>query len=261
MSAKPDPGRLGAFIDGELGLDDQLALEAQLRDDGALRAEVEALRALSESLKRQADYHAAPPSLRRLAQELVQGEPVRTAPQHPGWRMLRSRFAVPWLAGAGGMAAVLLCFSFFLQPGGGEDALLQQEAVAGHVRASLSQHRIDVVSSEQHTVKPWLSARLDYSPPVPALQRPGLVFEGARLDYLDGRNVGVLVYRQGQHQVDHYVWPSTSVQHAAVKRAVVRGFRVAGWTQQGMRHCVVSDLNEEEFAALVTAIRQGDKAP
>jgi anti-sigma factor RsiW len=258
MSARPDPSRLAAFIDGELSLDEQLAVEAQLREDGALRAEVEAMRALREGLKRQADYHSAPAALRQFADGLVQaGTPPRATPRRFRWPSLPPRVAAPWLAAAAMLSVSLV----FIVPRPPEDALLLQEAVAGHVRASLSQHPVDVVSSERHTVKPWLSAQLDYSPPVPALQRPGLVFDGARLDYLDGRRVAVLVYHQGQHAVDAYVWPSASVQNDKPQWAVVKGFRVVRWTQQGMRYCVVSDVNAEEMAALVGAMRQAVEAP
>jgi anti-sigma factor RsiW len=264
MNARSDSSRLAAFVDGELSLEEQLAVEAQLQDDPAARAEVQALRALHDGLKRQADYHAAPSALRHLVSEQVRGEGVlgervrNAAPRRSMWALLGSRLAAPWLAGAGGVAAALLIFSVFMsRPGASDaDALLQQEAVAGHVRASLSQHQVDVASSDHHTVKPWLSARLDYSPPVPDLHLPGLVFDGARVDYLDGRRVAVLVYRQGQHQVDDYVWPSPATEGAAPKHAIVNGFRIAGWTQQGMRHCVVSDVNQEEFDALVAALRQ-----
>jgi anti-sigma factor RsiW len=260
-SAKPDAGRLAAFLDGELPLDEQLAVESRLRDEAGLRAELDAMRALREGLKRQADYHAAPASLHRFAGELAQRPQARLA-FRGGWPGFASRLLTPGRAAMAGMAvALMLSFGFFRLQGADDEGLLQQEAVAGHVRASLSQHRVDVASAEHHTVKPWLSARLDYSPPVPELNRPGLVFEGARVDYLDGRTVAVLVYRQGQHQVDAYVWPSARGRDAAPSLAVVKGFRVARWTQRGMAHCVVSDVNEEEFAGLVAALRQADGAP
>jgi anti-sigma factor RsiW len=262
---RPDASRLAAFVDGELGLDEQLAVEAQLREDAALRAELDAVRALREGVKRQADYHAAPAALRQFAAGLVRGSQAASPPSRPrgprwgAWlSALRPGVMVPGLAGAA--LALVLSFGFLQLQTAGEDEALAQQAVAGHVRASLSQHRVDVVSSERHTVKPWLSARLDYSPPVPELQRPGLVFEGGRVDYLDGRAVAVLVYHQGAHQVDLYVWPS---EHGPSRPAItmVKGFRVARWSHGGMERCVVSDVNGEEFAALVSALQEAGDTP
>src|SRR5438034_11604292 len=82
-------------------------------------------------------------------------------------------------------------------------------AVGAHVRAALNNHLIEVASSDQHTVKPWLSARLDYSPPVPDLSRDGFTLTGARLEYLAGRSVATLVYRYRDHTIDVFVRPES----------------------------------------------------
>ena len=50
---------------------------------------------------------------------------------------------------------------------------LRAELVSASVRAVLSAHPIDVVSSDHHTVKPWLSGQLPFSPPVPELSAAG----------------------------------------------------------------------------------------
>ena len=52
---------LNAYVDGELGLERQLEIEARLRGDAALRARVDALRRVREEVRGQAQYHAAPP--------------------------------------------------------------------------------------------------------------------------------------------------------------------------------------------------------
>src|SRR5207237_10772332 len=72
---------------------------------------------------------------------------------------------------------------------------LAVEAVSTHVRATLGNHRVDVASSDQHTVKPWLSARLDYSPPVRDFASAGFALVGGRIDYLDRQPFAALVYR------------------------------------------------------------------
>ena len=94
-----------------------------------------------------------------------------------------------WLAGgalAGCLATMFVWIlgTALLQWRGNEDVGL--EAVAAHSRAALGQHLIEVASADQHTVKPWMSARLDYSPPVPDLADAGFPLRGGRLDYLDG---------------------------------------------------------------------------
>ena len=128
------------------------------------------------------------------------------------------------------------------------------EAVASHVRSTIGQHLLDVASSDHHTVKPFLSSRLGYSPPVRELELPGSVFLGGRVDYLDGRPVAALVYRQDQHIVNSFVWPDAGGD-SKPQFTSERGFLIAHWSQGGMRHCVISDVNREEFQRVVDALR------
>jgi anti-sigma factor RsiW len=137
------------------------------------------------------------------------------------------------------------------------DDRLMDEVTASHVRSTLGQHLVDVASSDHHTVKPWLSSKLDFSPPVPDLKEAGSTFLGGRVDYLDGRPVAALVYRQGQHVVNSFVWPGTSAE-GAPRFAIERGYRSAHWSRNGMTHWVISDLSDQEFRALVRAIEKAE---
>ena len=123
-----------------------------------------------------------------------------------------------------------------------QDSRLLDEVVASHVRSTLGQHLVDVASSDRHTVKPWLSSKLDFSPPVNELQIPRSVFLGGRVDYLDGHPVAALVYRQGEHVVNSFVWPGAAPD-SKVELSTARGFQTAHWSQGGMTHW--SDLGPQ----------------
>lgn len=256
---------LNAYVDGELGLERQLEIEARLRGDAALRARVDALRRVREEVRGQAQYHAAPPGLLQ-GLRAASPNPAVAAPRGeraaqrgesaPGWRAwLAWRPLVPAFAAASllavGLNVALLQHS--------QQERVGEELVASHVRATLGQRLVDVASSDHHTVKPWLSARLDFSPPVHESELPNTEFLGGRVDYVDGREVAVLVSRHGNHVVDHYVWP-THAADSGVAFEVVKGFRVARWSADGMAHRVVSDLNAAELDAFVQALRRADAA-
>jgi anti-sigma factor RsiW len=268
-----DPRQLNAFVDGELDLAAQLELEARLKEDAALRAQVERLRSLRDAVRGRADYHAAPDALRQrigalvAAQTAAQGTaraPADSSARSPasdtasGLQAVLARWFAwrPLVPALGLAAAAIFATNLVLLPAR-EDSRIEQEVIASHVRATLTQRMIDVESSDHHTVKPWLSSRLDFSPPVyePADRASALL--GGRVDYIDGRAVATMVYRHQGHIVESYVWPASKAQ-APVKFAEERGFHLAHWSRGGMAHWVISDLNPVEFSALVGELSASD---
>jgi anti-sigma factor RsiW len=65
------------------------------------------------------------------------------------------------------------------------------DVVADHVRSKMADHLTDVGTSDQHTVKPWLSARLDLSPVVKEFVAEGYPLVGGRLAHLIQRMAGI----------------------------------------------------------------------
>ena len=257
---KLEPQQLNAFVDGELDVLAQRDIEERMQYDDALRDEVQALQQLRQNVRDHADYHVAPAEFRRRIETLL---PVAAA--------MPSRLSVAsgslqhwfdWRPMLVAFAAMALLVVTLNQTGWrpGDGARLGQEVVASHVRSTLGQHLVDVASSDHHTVKPWLASKLDFSPPVQEVLLPGSVFLGGRVDYLDGRPVAALVYRQGAHVVSSFMWP-TPLADAAAKFSAERGFQVAHWSRAGMNHWVVSDLDREQFAAVVRALEADRNEP
>jgi len=235
---------LHAYVDRELDAAKSLELEAQLAADPALRERFERLRDLSAGIREKADYHAAPSSLA-----------ARLSAALPGAASIAPRRVARWIlpVAAAALVAVLATGIVLVRPGD-EEALLR-EMVASHVRSTLGNRLIDVASSDQHTVKPWLSARLPFSPPVADFSQEGFELAGARLDYVGGHPVAVLVYKRRQHLIDAFIWPGSGPRDSAYSRD---GFNVERSSAEGMRICLVSDLNRNELsdlARLLTARR------
>ena len=92
-------------------------------------------------------------------------------PSRPWFRMPAFSFAGTGLAGAlAGVALTVLVMA------GGQrtDSAVIQAVLDSHIRSLQADHLTDVLTSDQHTVKPWLSARLDVSPPVLDLKDAGV---------------------------------------------------------------------------------------
>ena len=224
--------KLHAYLDRELDATASVELEREMAQNPALRASYERLRELSGAIREKADYHAAP---RRF-----------TAPERkPRTWLLAPAFAM--------VLAIGIALGVFLaQPREEEPAAA--EAVSAHVRATLAGHLVDVPSSDQHTVKPWLSTRLPFSPPVADLSSDGYPLVGARVDHVAGQSVAALVYKRREHVIDVFISPAA--REAAPASAARDGFNVERFARGGMRYVIVSDLNRNElddFAKLLAA--------
>lgn len=235
--------QLNAFVDGELDLGAQLEMEARLREDPALRMQAQRLRELRQAVRDRAAYHAAPAGLHQRMQAMV-APSAAAAPARPS----RHWFAWPAWAGAAAAtaAALLIGLNTVVLPVR-EQQRIAEDVVASHVRATLGQRSVDVASSDLHTVKPWLSSRLDFSPPVPRPGDAGTALLGGRVDYVDGRPVAALAWRRGAHEADEFVWPQAGPDQGLAMSSA-RGFHIARWTRDGMVHWLISDLNRDELA-------------
>ena len=122
---------------------------------------------LAEKLRDGSLYERAPESLRAQVQARLKAETARKSPSLPwngSWRMAGMPFVGGGIAGIGLCSLVFMTLLWTQQPPRGGD--LQQEIVSSHVRALMSARTMDVLSSDQHTVKPWFNGRIDYAPPV-----------------------------------------------------------------------------------------------
>jgi anti-sigma factor RsiW len=244
---KPDDTRLlHAYLDGELDSASSLELEARMAGNPALRSACERLRDLSAAIREKTDYHAAPAALRsRLGAAL----PPLGKARPFSWNWLKP-------AAAFGVAIVAGFFIAFIFMRTDESQVLAREVVASHVRATLAGRLTDVASANQHTVKPWLSARLPFSPPVAELSAQGFELAGARVDYVGGRQAAVLVYKRREHVVSVFISPA--LNPAGSGALAQEGFNIERFARDGMRFWVISDLNRNElgdFAKLLAESR------
>jgi len=206
-------------------------------------------------LRSELPYFRAPAQLHaRLAALSAEASPLVAAD-----RPLLGGDRWRWLA-AGALAG---CAATLIAMIGGDVVLswrrqqdLVVQAVADHVRATLNDHLIEVASSDQHTVKPWLSARLDYSPPVPEMASAGFTLIGARLDTLQGQTAATLVYRYRLHTIDVFVRPEPSHWPAAPRS--LRGFNVAHAQGSQMEWLAVSDLSPDVLQGFVEQLARSD---
>ena len=255
---------LDALLDDELDVAASLALRRRLSEEPALQRRFDQRRALREAVRMQAARHEAPAALRATVAALLapSTDPeaesqARRAPRRPSAR----RRALPWAAALAGAGLATLCTLAVVDPSalgwhrdqasGWQQTAEASEAVSAHTRALLVDRPIEVASSDQHTVRPWLSARLNFVPPVADFAAQGFPLVGARRDVLAGETAAALVYRHGAHVISVFVRPADAKAATAVDATrVVRGFNVVERTKGGLAFCLVSDVNIADLRAL-----------
>ncbi len=239
---------LSGLIDSALGAWTRFRVNRHVAGCAACTAKLEELRAMQAAIRTKLPYHRAPPGLAaRIGAALPREEPPRVA--RPWFRMPAFSLAGTGLAGAlAGVALTVLVMQ------GGTDPVIG--VIDSHIRSLQAEHLTDVATSDQHTVKPWLSARLDVSPPVPELKDQGFPLVGGRLDYVEGHPAAVVVYRHAKHVINLFAWASTG-KDEPFREETRQGFNVITWRRAGIRYYAVSDVEAdqlEEFARLVAQV-------
>jgi anti-sigma factor RsiW len=151
--------------------------------------------------------------------------------------------------GATALAAALVFSLYIPRP----DPLVN-DVMNAHLRSLMSDHLIDVVSSDRHTVKPWFAGHTDVSPPAADFSREGYKLVGGRADYVDGHRAAVVVYRHGAHIVNIFAWAATTEKLPG--EVTQKGYHMVCWRGADLDYCAVSDTGMDELLDLVRLMKQ-----
>jgi len=236
-----------ALADGELDAGHARDVEMHVASCRRCTAEFASAREMKRALAAMNLRFAAPASLRaRVEGAIPKPRPVTSR------RTLLKGFAlgsaVSALA-ASGIGVVVLREA--------REGRVLGDAISAHLRSLQGEHLTDVLSSDQHTVKPWFNGKLDLAPPVPDLTAQGFTLIGGRLDFLDGKPVAALVYRRRAHVINVFVGQDLGTAPATPELQVMQGFNLLRWDEGGLSALAVSDLNRDELEEFAAKFRAG----
>jgi anti-sigma factor RsiW len=229
---------LAATLDGELDPHQQFQIHEHLESCASCTTAYAKLQQLQEDIRHESPYHRAPAPLRQSVLTSIRGT--------SNSRARHAELPWKWIAIA---ASILLVLSI------GTNVLLSkrdtfgsqliaQEIMSEHVRSLLTNHQVDIISSDRHTVKPWFGGKLDFSPDVKDLAAQGFPLVGGRVDYINRRPVAALVFLRSQHVINLFTWPAGT---SMTGRRSQNGYHLLTWTKNGMTYWAVSDLNLNEL--------------
>jgi len=232
--------RLHAYFDGELDAMASADFERHLESCPDCETRLAAEDKLRSALAGAQLYSRAPETLRKK----LETSPPKAAvppyvkdPKKPtaaeSWR---------WLAIAASVILAVLLGTQYVEK---LNRYSQQQAMAAvivdaHLRSLQPGHLEDVISTDQHTVKPWFDGKIDFAPPVRDFANAGFPLLGGRLDVINSRTAAALVYGRRKHIVNVFV---EKAQPGDSKDASgeLQGYHWVSWQQGGFTFTAVSD--------------------
>ena len=196
---------------------------------------------IERAIKTHATRHTVPPELYDKIARMTAREQPTVVPLSKKWLPLK------W-GSTGAALALAACLAFFMVIRPDSEYLTEQQLITSHIRSLQDNHLIDVISTDQHTVKPWFNGKLDISPPVIDLTPNGFVLTGGRLDYVDHHNVAVIVYRYKAHVINLFVWPNDQTNIEMETIAAQQGYNMRHWHDGDLQFWAVSDVNPTKLA-------------
>src|SRR5437762_8779936 len=253
---------MDGYLDCELDPITSQTIEQHLRECGRCDQAYQTHGSLIRAIGNATPYCKAPAELRKRIRSSLRaettGDPVGNGVLQaqivfhrgqPGPRSILSEMPWNWLGLAAGIIlAAIIAFNVVPRAQRPEaDQFLATQLIASHARSLMANHLTDVASSDQHTVKPWLDAKLDFAPAVVDLSEKGFPLIGGRLDYLDNRPVAALIYQRRQHFLNLFVWPLGPGRAGSTKAMTRQGYQLLHWVDSDLNYWAVSDINEKEL--------------
>ena len=131
---------------------------------------------------------------------------------------------------------------------------LSRQAVLLHSHSLSTPHLVDVASPNPTVVKPWLTARLGFTPPVAGAPSSGYSLLGGRVDLIHHRSVATLVYKHEKEVVTLFCWPAKK-EHLSNSDRSIEGFHVSTWSNAQCNYILVSKLSNPAMNEFVHSFR------
>jgi anti-sigma factor RsiW len=233
---------LHALIDGELDAGNAREVETHIVTCSNCAAQLRNMQELRRAMSPAALRYRAPASLRSS----IEGKLPAPSPIDSNRRTVLKGFVLGATATALAASGLVLIVTRK-----DNDQRILDEIVSAHLRSLQGEHLTDVVSSDQHTVKPWFNGRLDASPPVMDLSAQGFTLLGARIDYLDANPIAAIVYRRRAHVINLFCKPASNSGLDSALVQSLHGFNVRSWSEKGIHLWAVSDIGADELGEFV----------
>jgi anti-sigma factor RsiW len=237
---------LNALVDGELDAREAMEWADRIASDPELAAARDAIQASRDAVQALDRPVVSPEFLQRIEGLAAPAAPMAGQRRRwtEGWRSLAAAVVIT--------ALIASSATYYLaSPRATSFEMLVADA---HRRSLLAASPVDILSSDRHTVKPWLDAHLGLSPPAPDLASQGYALVGGRVDVVNQQTLSTLVYRHNEHIISLVARPDAAATVAPTPLAS-GGYNMLEWRGDGFAFTAVSDLEPDELSIFAADYR------
>jgi len=250
----PEQASVDAYFDEQIDVVAAADIERHIDSCPSCQAHYQDLKQLQTELRRAVPLLQAPATLRAQVLKALDRESPPSTPRVSGRYLGALATRTFWLGAASGLgtaaAAAIIAF-LFLKPL--SPASVADELLSAHLSSLMSTHLVDVVSTDQHTVKPWFAGHTDVSPLVADFEQQGYKLLGGRVDYLAHQRAAVVIYQHGPHVINVFSWSAGS--QSFPDKTTRNGYHMIFWKAGDLDYCAVSDTSWGELLGLTQLLK------
>jgi anti-sigma factor RsiW len=126
-----------------------------------------------------------------------------------------------------------------------------------HLNTISSSNPVDVISTDQHTVKPWFQGKVPFTFNVPDLKNSPFTLVGGRVAYVNATPTALLLFQYKLHKISVLIGPQSSLGSSAESRQLPNGFHVVRAQKDGRTIVTIGDAELriiEDLAKRVQAV-------
>ena len=230
--------KLDTYLDGELPSEEMHAFDAHVHNCSSCAADALVRVQMKRGIQAAGKRFTPTSEFRRLVQGTIATKPQRI-------------FRLKWMfASALAIVVVAILLTTYLGVQRGRREQAYSEIADLHVATLASSSRVDVVSSDRHTVKPWFQGKIPFAFDLPEVQNTEFSLLGGRLTYLGQTPGAHLIYTMRKHEISVFVFQEGAPRarwddSSGVKKEL--SFNMETWSQGGLRYFVIGDANAADI--------------
>jgi len=233
---------LQMFVDNELDGAESALVADHLRTCAPCSREIANVVRLKRATHQAGQRYAPSAAFQRKMMAKVAG-----APKAQRWW---TRVMMP----AAALALVLVMIGSALYLSQERSAIAGRELADLHVSTIASEHPVDVISTDKHTVKPWFAGKLPFTFNLPELQGSEYQMIGGRMAYIAQAPAAQVIFQHGKHHCSLFIMEDRAGIGSNIRAPM--NFTTISWKANGLVYIMITDASPDTMRDLAERIKK-----